>query len=104
MVGNAYEWVADWFKSYPDAKRFIDNTAERRFPRGGCWDDGPKNNRCAYRGWSLPPDRSGPNPQSDCDHIGFRVARTVKDPLEARARNMLKRVAIKVVDGADPIE
>jgi iron(II)-dependent oxidoreductase len=79
MVGNAYEWVADWFKTYPGAKQPVDYTGERRFPRGGCWDDGAKNNRCAYRGWSLPPDRSGPNPERDCDFIGFRVARTVKD-------------------------
>ena len=78
MVGNAYEWVADWFKSYPGAKRPVDYTGERRFPRGGCWDDGPNNNRCAYRGWSLPPDQSGPGPERDCDFIGFRVARSAQ--------------------------
>ena len=78
MVGNAYEWVADWFKTYPGAERPVDYTGQRRFPRGGCWDDGPNNNRCAYRGWSLPPDRSGPNPERDCDFIGFRVARSVQ--------------------------
>jgi formylglycine-generating enzyme required for sulfatase activity len=79
MVGNAYEWVADWYKSYPGARRPVDRTGEHRFPRGGCWDDGPNNKRCAYRGWSLPPDRSGPNPKNDCDHIGFRVARSIAD-------------------------
>ena len=78
IVGNAYEWVADWYKSYPDAKQPVDRTGQHRFARGGCWDDGPMNNRCAYRGWSLRPDRSGHNPRSDCDHIGIRVARSVE--------------------------
>jgi hypothetical protein len=42
-------------------------------------DDGPNNYRCAYRGWSLPPDKSGPNPKSDCDFIGFRIARSLAE-------------------------
>lgn len=80
MVGNAYEWVADWYKSYPGAKRPVDFAGEKRLPRGGCWDDGPLNNRCAYRGWSLLPDKEGPHPASDCGFIGIRVARSVDEP------------------------
>ncbi|OPZ15698.1 MAG: Serine/threonine-protein kinase pkn1 [candidate division BRC1 bacterium ADurb.BinA364] len=74
MVGNAYEWVADWYKSYPGAPEPFDFTGQRRAIRGGCWDDTNFNNRCAYRGWSLPPDKDGPGPK-DCDYVGFRVAR-----------------------------
>ncbi|MCX5674290.1 MAG: SUMF1/EgtB/PvdO family nonheme iron enzyme [Planctomycetota bacterium] len=74
MVGNAYEWVSDWSKSYPGSSKPFDNTPKTRFVRGGCWDDGPSSVRCAYRGWSLPPDSSGTGP-GDTDYIGFRVAR-----------------------------
>lgn len=74
MVGNAYEWVADWAKSYPGSSEPFDHTGTRRVVRGGCWDDSNNSNRCAYRGWFVPPDRGGPGP-NDCDYIGFRVAR-----------------------------
>ncbi len=73
MVGNAYEWVADWAKSYPGSAQPFDHTNETRFARGGCWDDGPTSVRCAYRGWALPPESSGTG-QGDSDYLGFRVA------------------------------
>lgn len=74
MVGNAYEWVLDWAVSYPGNWEPFDYTGKFRFVRGGCWDDGPKSNRCAYRGWYLPPCSGGVGP-GDCDYVGFRVAR-----------------------------
>jgi len=74
MVGNAYEWVSDWAVSYPDNPEPFDLTDAFRFVRGGCWDDGPGSNRCAYRGWYLPPDSGGTGP-GDCDYIGFRIVR-----------------------------
>lgn len=78
MVGNAYEWVSDWAVSYPGNPEPFDHTGTFRFVRGGCWDDGPASNRCAYRGWYLPPGSGGVGP-GDCDYIGFRIARDV-DP------------------------
>ena len=73
MVGNAYEWVADRAKSYPGNPEPFDHTGYH-FVRGGCWDDGPLNVRCAYRGWYLPPSSGGVGP-GDSDYIGFRIAR-----------------------------
>jgi iron(II)-dependent oxidoreductase len=74
MVGNAYEWVADWHKSYAGSPKSFDRTNAYRFVKGACWDDGPFGVRCAYRGWYLPPSSSGTGP-GDSDYIGFRVAR-----------------------------
>jgi len=74
MVGNAYEWVADYAKSYPGNAKPFDHSPGFHFVRGGCWDDGPFSVRCAYRGWYLPPSSSGTGP-GDSDYIGFRVAR-----------------------------
>ncbi|MGB2820175.1 MAG: SUMF1/EgtB/PvdO family nonheme iron enzyme [Phycisphaerae bacterium] len=76
MVGNAWEWVADWAKSYPGSPKPFDHTGAYRFVRGGCWDDGPKAVRCASRIWYLPPD-SGGTGRGDSDYIGFRMARDV---------------------------
>ena len=36
--------------------------------------NGPSGVRCSYRGWYLPPSRSGTGP-GDSDYLGFRVAR-----------------------------
>jgi iron(II)-dependent oxidoreductase len=74
MVGNAYEWVADWHRSHPGSPNPFDRTHAYRFVKGGCWDDEAASNRCAYRGWYLPPSSAGTGP-GDCDYIGFRVAR-----------------------------
>jgi gamma-glutamyl hercynylcysteine S-oxide synthase len=74
MVGNAYEWVADWAQSYPGNPQPFDHTHSYHWVKGGCWDDGPLSVRCAYRGWYLPPSSSGTGP-GDSDYIGFRVAR-----------------------------
>ncbi|MFB3789452.1 MAG: formylglycine-generating enzyme family protein [bacterium] len=74
MVGNAYEWVADWAKSYSGNPKPFDFTKMYHFVKGGCWDDGPASVRCAYRGWYLPPGSGGTGP-GDSDYIGFRVAR-----------------------------
>jgi iron(II)-dependent oxidoreductase len=75
MVGNAYEWVADWYKSYPGAKRPFDETNKKRVARGGCWDDRDNVCRCGSRGWPFAPHTEGPNPDKDCDFIGIRVVR-----------------------------
>jgi iron(II)-dependent oxidoreductase len=73
MAGNAYEWVADWGKSYPGNPQPFDYTGAFHFVKGGCWDDGSDSFRCAFRGWYLPPSSGGTGP-GDSDYIGFRVA------------------------------
>jgi len=72
MAGNAYEWCADWAKSYPGNSQSNDYTGKYRLVKGGCWDD-PRAN-CAYRGGYLAPRGSGTGP-GDSDYIGFRIAR-----------------------------
>ena len=74
MVGNAYEWVADWARSYPGSPEPFDHTGAYHYVRGGCWDDGPAAVRCAARVWYLPPNSGGVGP-GDSDYIGFRAAR-----------------------------
>jgi len=75
MVGNAYEWVSDWAKSYPGASESFDHTNAFRYVRGACWDDPPLAVRCAARLWYLGPRSGGTAPGMDSDYIGFRVAR-----------------------------
>lgn len=72
MIGNAYEWCADWAKSYPGCSKPFDYTGKYHMVKGGCWDD-PEIS-CAYRSWYLPPGSSGTGP-GDSDYIGFRMAR-----------------------------
>jgi formylglycine-generating enzyme required for sulfatase activity len=72
MIGNAYEWCADWAKSYPGSSKPYDYTGKYRIVKGGCWDD--VGTTCSYRSWYLPPCSGGTGP-GDSDYIGFRIAR-----------------------------
>jgi iron(II)-dependent oxidoreductase len=74
MVGNAWEWVASWHRSYPGNSKPFDHTNRFRVVKGACWDDGASTVRCASRLWYLPPSSGGTGP-GDSDYIGFRVAR-----------------------------
>ena len=70
MLGNVWEWVADWQAPYT-AEPKVDPTGpaegtERVF-RGCGWDSLARGCRAAIRGWD-PPD-------SDSYSVGFRVAR-----------------------------
>ncbi len=72
MTGNAYEWCADWAKSYPGCAKPFDFTGKYHIVKGGCWDD--KDVKCSFRTWYLPSCSGGVGP-GDSDYIGFRIAR-----------------------------
>ena len=62
MLGNVYEWTADWYRPYPGA---YDRARGGRVLRGGSWNAGV---RSADRHYWRPGDRRG--------SIGFRLVRT----------------------------
>lgn len=72
MAGNAYEWCADFAKSYPGSSKPFDYTGKYHVVKGGCWDD-PEIS-CAFRSWYLPRCSGGVGP-GDSDIIGFRIAK-----------------------------
>ena len=72
MSGNVYEWVCDWFRTYPSAAQVNPTgptSGSHRVLRGGAWYDlGSYALRSSYRGGSTPGLSSG--------QMGFRVARS----------------------------
>jgi len=74
IVGNVWEWTADFYgRDYyavaPDRNPPGPESGMYRVLRGGSWADEPKYLTCAHRMWARPAERS-PN-------IGFRCARSV---------------------------
>ena len=69
MLGNVWQWCADWCSEDYSEARDTDPTGpasgKARVLRGGCWYDAPLHCRSAYRNGDLPGSRLG--------IIGFRV-------------------------------
>jgi formylglycine-generating enzyme required for sulfatase activity len=73
MHGNVWEWVQDWYGTYP-AEAVTDpqgpDTGSDRVFRGGGWTYGAGDCRSAYRGNAVPGDRGF--------ILGFRLLRQVR--------------------------
>ena len=70
MLGNVWEWVNDWYDTYPSSAQTNPTgpvSASYRVLRGGGWTNGTDFVRSSGRGYDSPGSSYG---------VGFRVART----------------------------
>ncbi|AVO48315.1 DNA recombination protein RecF [Melaminivora suipulveris] len=80
MIGNAWEWTADWHADdYYARSPAIDPTGpadgDVRVRRGGSWHTWPFYARCAYRNWNTP--------QTRYPLVGMRLVREQEPPAPA---------------------
>jgi len=70
MSGNAWEWVWDWFGTYPSVAQTDPvgvSSGSNRVVRGGCWGVSAGSVRSAFRSWGAPSVRFA--------DLGFRLVR-----------------------------
>ena len=71
MSGNVWEWVNDWYGTYPSSAQTNPTgpvSAPYRVVRGGSWSNVTYVVRSSYRGFDTP--------GGAVNSLGFRVART----------------------------
>ena len=70
MIGSVWEWVQDWYGTYPSGTVNDPTgpaTGTNRVWRGGSWNDAASNARAAYRSYYSPSYRGS--------SVGFRLVR-----------------------------
>ena len=79
MLGNAWEWVGDWYGRYPGTSLTNPTgpaTGTRRALRGGGWYGDAVYSRAASRGYD--------NPAGKFNNVGFRLVREDRDVVPVR--------------------
>ncbi|HVY29265.1 MAG TPA: bifunctional serine/threonine-protein kinase/formylglycine-generating enzyme family protein [Polyangiaceae bacterium] len=73
VVGNVWEWVADWEGAYQAADQKNPtgpDTGQKRIIRGGAWNG-------SYPEWLHPAFRYAQDPKSQSHGVGFRCAKSI---------------------------
>jgi formylglycine-generating enzyme required for sulfatase activity len=88
MLGNAWEWVADWHGDDTYANNAAQSpapdpqgpaTGDVRVRRGGSWHTWAFYARCGYRNWN--------SPQTRYTLVGMRLLREVDDSFVRKKRS-----------------